>query len=212
MESIATELAGADPNVTAGRAVREARERLGITQRQLADRLEEVAGWRVDPTAITRIEKGERELRVSQVQALAKALDATPSEFFYDESMAIAEVREELHGCLRRARRDVARALEIVSEMPARTKHEPGLLVESGLRDVDPEDYAAYVLRQVRAWARSSEAERARVFEGADTADVRAIPAALLDDLVDIIVEIEPGKYAVDAPERASSSRMGFLG
>lgn len=56
--------------------VRARRKELGLSQRQLADRLFEQRGLRLDPTAITRIEQpGKRALRLSEAAALATVLN-----------------------------------------------------------------------------------------------------------------------------------------
>lgn len=56
-----------------GARVRASRERAGLTQKQLADALAGL-GWKIDPTALTGIEKGKRSVRVSQLETLAHAL------------------------------------------------------------------------------------------------------------------------------------------
>lgn len=48
-----------------------------MTQQQLVDRLEEL-GWKIHPTALTKIEKGERSLRMSQLELVADVLDVDP--------------------------------------------------------------------------------------------------------------------------------------
>jgi transcriptional regulator with XRE-family HTH domain len=62
-----------------GERVRMQRGQLGWTQAQLADALTE-HGWPVDPTAVVRIEKGERAVQVEQLLVLAAALGTTPSD------------------------------------------------------------------------------------------------------------------------------------
>lgn len=61
-----------DLGATFGARVKLARERLGITQQQLSDRLR-VLGLKVDTSAITRIEGGSRDPRLSEAQAIAHA-------------------------------------------------------------------------------------------------------------------------------------------
>jgi transcriptional regulator with XRE-family HTH domain len=54
--------------------LREARERLGLTQEQVAQR----SG--VHATEVSRIEAGKRDPQVSTVRRLAKALEMTPGQ------------------------------------------------------------------------------------------------------------------------------------
>ena len=59
-----------------GTNLREARERLGLTQEQVAQR----SG--VHATEVSRIEAGKRDPQVSTVRRLAKAVDVKPGELF----------------------------------------------------------------------------------------------------------------------------------
>lgn len=57
-----------------GANLREARERLGLTQEQVAQR----SG--VHATEVSRIEAGKRDPQVSTVRRLAKAVDVKPGQ------------------------------------------------------------------------------------------------------------------------------------
>lgn len=57
-----------------GRNLRHAREQLGLTQEQVAER----SG--VHATEVSRIEGGKRDPRVSTVERLAKAVDISPGD------------------------------------------------------------------------------------------------------------------------------------
>jgi transcriptional regulator with XRE-family HTH domain len=57
-----------------GRNLRHARDRLGLTQEQVAER----SG--VHATEVSRIEAGKRDPRVSTMERLAKALGIPPSD------------------------------------------------------------------------------------------------------------------------------------
>jgi transcriptional regulator with XRE-family HTH domain len=56
------------------RRLREARSARGWTQQYLADRLIEM-GVKMDRTAIARVERGQREVRLEELVAIAAALD-----------------------------------------------------------------------------------------------------------------------------------------
>jgi transcriptional regulator with XRE-family HTH domain len=64
-----------------GNHIKEIREKLGITQDQLAIRLEMV-GWHVDRFLISKIERGERQVLDTEVQLFAKALKVSISSLF----------------------------------------------------------------------------------------------------------------------------------
>lgn len=57
-----------------GRNLRHARDRLGLTQEQVAER----SG--VHATEVSRIEAGKRDPRVSTMERLAKAVGVPPSD------------------------------------------------------------------------------------------------------------------------------------
>lgn len=75
-----------------GRRVREARDALGWTQRQLADRLTEL-GRNTDRATITRTEKGQTLAALDMVVAIAAALHVPPVHLLVplddDEALAI---------------------------------------------------------------------------------------------------------------------------
>lgn len=57
-----------------GANMREARERLGLTQEEVANR----SG--VHATEVSRMEAGKRDPRVSTLERLAKAVEVTPGQ------------------------------------------------------------------------------------------------------------------------------------
>lgn len=56
--------------------VREARERLGLSQTDLAKQMA-AAGWRYHPQTVHRIETGERKVSVGEGKSLAEILETT---------------------------------------------------------------------------------------------------------------------------------------
>jgi len=59
-----------------GRKVEEFRKNLGLSYRQLAQKCD------VDHSNISKIEKGEVDVRISTIQELAKGLEVNPKELF----------------------------------------------------------------------------------------------------------------------------------
>ena len=67
-----------------GHQVKKIREKLGITQEQLAIRIE-MAGWQVDRFIVSKIERGDRQLSDVEAQTIAKALKVSVSTLFGEE-------------------------------------------------------------------------------------------------------------------------------
>lgn len=67
-----------------GHQIKKIREKLGITQEQLAIRIE-MAGWQVDRFIVSKIERGDRQLSDVEAQTIAKALKVSVSTLFGEE-------------------------------------------------------------------------------------------------------------------------------
>lgn len=65
-----------DIKVLVGRRVKELRNRLGVSQEELADMAE------LDRTYITSVECGKRNISIVNIEKLSKALNVTLKEFF----------------------------------------------------------------------------------------------------------------------------------
>ena len=59
-----------------GQNVRAARARKGWSQRELAEALDE-RGLKLDPSAVTRIERGTREVKLREAVAMAECLKSS---------------------------------------------------------------------------------------------------------------------------------------
>ncbi len=71
-----------------GRRLREARKRLGLTQKELAARVE----GKVDYTYIGRIERGDQFPSIKMLQKIGRALSLPISYFFEEEDGKVREV------------------------------------------------------------------------------------------------------------------------
>lgn len=71
-------------NNLCGRAVAVARKKMGISQRELADRLQ-LHGLSIDKNAVQRIESGQRFVTDIEMVALSVVLSLT-----YDELLAVS--------------------------------------------------------------------------------------------------------------------------
>lgn len=63
-----------------GARVKQLRERIGITQVTLVNTLKLAHGVKLDPSALARMEKGQRSIRLNEAVALGRALDMTVDE------------------------------------------------------------------------------------------------------------------------------------
>ena len=68
-------------NNIVGKYIKEIREKQGITQEQLAIRLE-MAGWRVNRFLVSKIERGDRQVSDIEAQLIAQALMVSISNLF----------------------------------------------------------------------------------------------------------------------------------
>ena len=56
-------------------AMRDARTKKGWSQRKLAEELEAASGLKLDPSAMTRMENNQRDLKLDEAVAIARVLD-----------------------------------------------------------------------------------------------------------------------------------------
>ncbi|MDO4254385.1 MAG: helix-turn-helix transcriptional regulator [Kocuria sp.] len=75
------------------RRLRQERERLGISQAELARRIAEILGTNVDPSAVTRIEQQIRAVRLDEAVAAAQALDVPLTVLVADDPEAETEAQ-----------------------------------------------------------------------------------------------------------------------
>lgn len=66
-----------------GKNVQKIRNKLGITQEQLAIRLE-IQGWKVDRFVVSKIERGDRKVVDTEIVIIANALNIMISKLFED--------------------------------------------------------------------------------------------------------------------------------
>ncbi|MEP7137714.1 MAG: helix-turn-helix transcriptional regulator [Chloroflexota bacterium] len=71
-------------NNVVGKYIKQIRERQGLTQEQLAIRIE-LAGWQIDRFVISKIERGDRQVSDIEAQLIAKVLKVSVSHLFGEE-------------------------------------------------------------------------------------------------------------------------------
>lgn len=102
------------PELTFAQRVRELREALGLSQTQLATTLR-LKGVKIDPTSITRLEKGTRGVRLDEAVAIAGVLDQTVDEML----RPVLPPGEQLRQAAQQADQTRWRAARAVAEMQA---------------------------------------------------------------------------------------------
>ena len=68
-------------NNVVGNYIKEIREKQGLTQEQLAIRIE-MAGWQIDRFVVSKIERGDRQVSDFEAQLIAKALKVSIANLF----------------------------------------------------------------------------------------------------------------------------------
>nr|WP_167405792.1 helix-turn-helix transcriptional regulator [Sphaerisporangium cinnabarinum] len=173
------------PDRRVGRNIRTRREELELTQKQVADALR-ARGWKIDTTALTRIENGSRSIRVAQLYLLADVLDMRPEAILSSDVGRLSGLRDEAHRALFASRQKAVEAIQALREITTMSlTSEDGalLLQESGLEGVDPMEYLANVRSRVEEWV--SSIQGGRVAAPQILADeLTAIAQVLLSDLV----------------------------
>lgn len=101
---------------TIGENVRVRREALKKTQREFAQELTSL-GWRVDNTAVARIESGRRSLRVGQLALLARALGVGVETLF--EPSGLAAATQGLRDAIARTRAEAVRMIAAMENYDA---------------------------------------------------------------------------------------------
>ena len=68
-------------NNVVGKHIKKIREKQGLTQEQLAIRIE-MAGWQVDRFVVSKIERGNRQVSDIEAQLIANVLNVPISSLF----------------------------------------------------------------------------------------------------------------------------------
>ena len=106
------------------RRLRYERERLGVTQTQLARVIARILGQNVDPSAINRIELGTRAVRLEEAVAAAEALDVSLTALVYGASTEELDDRiAEAVNQLSEAHRDLVDSRARVTRLRSLIQH-----------------------------------------------------------------------------------------
>jgi transcriptional regulator with XRE-family HTH domain len=144
---------------TFGKAVREARNEMGWSQQKLAERLT-LAGLRIDPTAITRIERGQRSIRLSEAVTIAAELGIDLNELLHgleNPAQILAHARLQANHQMGNARLALSAMVGFFNDVAVMLEKFPEMLnlirEETSLEVKDSSDYITWVARRVRAIA-----------------------------------------------------------
>jgi transcriptional regulator with XRE-family HTH domain len=178
--------------------LRETREAAGLSQARLAALVAKRSGIELDPTAITRIERGQRKIGLEEAQAIASALDVTleylcrpgpvPASTLLERRLVQAEAmlehyqamtvtaergRNEAESYVAEARAELSAAREAEERTTVRQIADvPGEVIVS-LHDYDAKigKTVIHVYGDIREVAKTLSAGRPVVFDLRGTAD-----------------------------------------
>lgn len=85
---------GTTTAITFARRLREERERAGLSQAAMAERLSEALGSAVDASTVTRMEKNQRSVKIDEAVAMASVLGVELADLVSEEGAAAARRRE----------------------------------------------------------------------------------------------------------------------
>ncbi|WP_016890530.1 helix-turn-helix domain-containing protein [Mycobacteroides abscessus] len=124
-------------NAQFGDRMRECRELRSWSQRQVADLLQAV-GIKLDPSAITRIERGTRDVKLSEAIAIADVLGFDLDSIAYSPEERFRMDEWALRQIVIKARRGLLDAIRFTDRMANRTdlETEEGLVEKRGLPDI----------------------------------------------------------------------------
>lgn len=100
--------------------LRSERDRLGISQADLARRMSALLGHNVEPTAITRMEHRTRAVRLDEAVAAAEALGAPLTALLHEDPAA--ETDREIRQCLQDLSAAESRVAEARAEVEQLTE------------------------------------------------------------------------------------------
>lgn len=143
------------PEGVFGELVKEAREAVGLSQQGLGDKLREVFGVDLSQTALTRLERGQRPIRLNEVHALAHLLRIDLSRFSGPTQVFAASDYEQAPARLAELERELAQARALLDETRARIRGE----------EREAEGRVAWLDYQVKQLRRSMEDYERRLVE-----------------------------------------------
>ncbi|NOP97916.1 helix-turn-helix domain-containing protein [Mycolicibacterium fortuitum] len=120
-----------------GDLMRTCRESRGLSQRQLAEMLHEV-DLRLDPSAITRIERGSRDVKLSEALAIAGLLEFNLDEIAFSPEAEFRLREESEYKLMVRARKSLLDAVRYIDRWVNNTdvETEESLVKKRELADV----------------------------------------------------------------------------
>lgn len=143
-----------DVSQTFGLQVREARSDMGMSQRLLASRMGSL-GFKLDPSAITRIESGKREVKLAEAVALKEILGLNLDALSADRAAPFRSRVARWKKAMMDARESLVEAMDAFDTAHAALTDDlaADLLATSPVDSVA--DYFAVTTNSVKAWSES---------------------------------------------------------
>ena len=123
-----------------GVALREERTRLKLSQKAMAERLA-AAGFSIDGPGLSRLEKGNRSVRLGEAQTIAEVL-AVPLDYLVGTStkLELSTARKNARQALDSSREQLTNVIVASMQVQRMLKRDPSLLPDLASLD-DADDY-----------------------------------------------------------------------
>ncbi|WP_221281123.1 helix-turn-helix domain-containing protein [Prescottella equi] len=174
-----------DVNQQFGAMMRHARTELGWSQRRLADALGE-AGMKIDPSAITRIETGQREPRLNEAIVIADLLNLKLTELSWSSTAVFGKYQEEMTTGMVQARLALLKALRALDTAVEAVTPQASRKIVAAWGAEDLADVLDQVIDETAADMRRLNGQDASVVAHGkrDTAMKRKMVAAVVDHIL----------------------------
>ncbi|WP_166390256.1 helix-turn-helix domain-containing protein [Nocardioides ochotonae] len=185
-----------------GKRVRQFREAQKLSQSKFAELLASKAGLSIDPSAIARIELGDRSVKLGEARAFAEVLGSSVAELVGEDPRQtpvrqIAELRDRANEWMRRSRFALRQMVQNMAEVQNEIRTSPGALVAFSEEEdppADVEDYLLWVLGRIEQQAAVGPFATAATAE--DARRLQLIAEALTAHIVKVGLDVWSGEDA----------------
>ncbi|GAA3284500.1 helix-turn-helix transcriptional regulator [Nesterenkonia halobia] len=169
----------------------------GMSQRQMAEELHKL-GMPADAPAVSRIEKGQRSVRISEVEIIAKVLGVRMADLLQDEvspADQLGHLVDDATRTLHRLAQFIAQGGHDLQLVIGHLRSHPELMAIISTELNDPADYLPHMARSIGSWSvQSAHSE----LDPETRMQLRAVVLELF------AVAVPPPGYDVNAAEAGS--------
>lgn len=139
-----------------GVRMREARERLQLSQRAVADKLTE-SGVRMNASSITRIEKAQREPKISEAAAIASVLGFSMEGLIVSPAVRLQRLEAATRAGVTQAQLGLADAFSAMKEAQEVAEHQRIQVGNLGRRALTSPGFVLTFLEDPKKWLREDD-------------------------------------------------------